>query len=115
MYLETGFAEAAKRVGLDRPRPLLLGNPRAQLRPLLEQRLPIYAELARITVSTDGRSPEEVADEIAAPAARPAGTRRPVTADQDRVGGEQPYEVVVGTGVLGELPALAGPGPARSW
>jgi shikimate kinase len=65
VYLETGFAAAAKRVGLDRARPLLLGNPRAQLKALLEQRLPIYAELAWITVGTDTRSPAEVADEIA--------------------------------------------------
>jgi shikimate kinase len=65
VYLETGFAAAAKRVGMDRARPLLLGNPRAQLKALLEQRLPIYQGLARITVGTDSRSAAEVADEIA--------------------------------------------------
>jgi shikimate kinase len=65
VYLETGFAAAAKRVGMDRARPLLLGNPRAQLKVLLEQRLPIYQGLARITVGTDSRSAAEVADEIA--------------------------------------------------
>lgn len=64
VYLETGFAAAAKRVGLDRPRPLLLGNPRAQLRALLEQRLPVYQGLAWLTVSTDGRAPDEIAAEI---------------------------------------------------
>ena len=66
VYLETGFAEAAKRVGLDKPRPLLLGNPRAQLRALLEQRLPVYQQLAWITVSTNDRPPEEIAADIAA-------------------------------------------------
>ena len=66
VYLQTGFAEAARRVGLDVPRPLLLGNPRAQLRALLEQRLPVYQQLAWITVVTDGRAPQEIADEIAA-------------------------------------------------
>jgi shikimate kinase len=65
VYLETGFAAATKRVGLDKARPLLLGNPRAQLKALLDQRLPIYAELAWITVRTDSISPAEVADEIA--------------------------------------------------
>ena len=65
VYLETGFAELAKRVGMDRARPLLAGNPRAQLKSLLEQRLPVYQRLAAVTVSTDGRTPEEVADEIA--------------------------------------------------
>ena len=66
VYLETGFAAAAKRVGLDVPRPLLLGNPRAQLKALLEQRLPIYRQLAWITVATDSRDPQDIADEIAA-------------------------------------------------
>jgi shikimate kinase len=66
VYLATGFAEAAKRVGMDRPRPLLIGNPRARLKELLEQRLPIYEELARITVTTDGRAPSDIAAELAA-------------------------------------------------
>ncbi len=66
VYLETGFAELAKRVGLDRARPLLIGtNPRAQLKALLEQRLPVYDRLAWLTVSTDGRDPDEIAAEIA--------------------------------------------------
>ena len=66
VYLATGFAAAAKRVGMDRPRPLLVGNPRALLKSLLEQRLPVYEKLAWITVSTDERAPEEIAAEIAA-------------------------------------------------
>lgn len=67
VYLQTGFTELAKRVGLDKPRPLLIGiNPRAQLRALLEQRQPVYAGLARITVTTDGREPAEIAAEVAA-------------------------------------------------
>jgi shikimate kinase len=66
VYLETGFTDLAKRVGLDRPRPLLIGiNPRAQLKTLLEQRQPVYAELAQVTVSTDGREPAQIAAEIA--------------------------------------------------
>jgi shikimate kinase len=66
VYLETGFAELAKRVGLDRARPLLIGtNPRAQLKSLLDQRLPVYGRLAWLTVSTDGREPEDIAAEIA--------------------------------------------------
>ena len=66
VYLQTGFAELAKRVGLDRARPLLIGtNPRAQLKSLLEQRLPVYDRLAWLTVSTDGREPADIAAEIA--------------------------------------------------
>ena len=66
VYLATGFAAAAKRVGMDTPRPLLIGNPRAKLRELLEQRLPIYEKLAQITVTTDGRAPDEIAADVAA-------------------------------------------------
>jgi shikimate kinase len=67
VYLETGFTDLAKRVGLDRPRPLLIGiNPRSQLKSLLEQRLPLYARLARHTVATSGREPAEIAAEISA-------------------------------------------------
>jgi shikimate kinase len=64
-FLDVSQAEAAKRVGLSRARPLLLGNPRAQWRALMAQRRPTYQALAQGTVVTDGRSPSEIAGEIA--------------------------------------------------
>ena len=74
VYLETGFAHLAKRVGLDRARPLLIGtNPRAQLKALLDQRLPVYDKLAWLTVSTDDREPAEIAADIAAQLAEIGG------------------------------------------
>jgi shikimate kinase len=66
VYLQTGFAAAVRRVGLDSPRPLLMVNPRARLRELLAERLPVYESLAQFTVVTDDRDPQEIADEIAA-------------------------------------------------
>jgi shikimate kinase len=66
VYLETGFPAVAKRSGLDGPRPPLPGNPRGRLRQLLEERRPLYADLAWLTVTTDDREPQQVADEIAA-------------------------------------------------
>lgn len=66
VYLKTGFAAAAHRTGLDAPRPLLIGNPRTRMRELLAERLPVYEGLAWVTVSTDDRAPQEIADEIAA-------------------------------------------------
>jgi len=66
VYLETGFAAAAHRTGLDAPRPLLIGNPRARMRQLLAERLPVYEALAWVTVATDDRGPQEIADEVAA-------------------------------------------------
>jgi len=66
IYLETGFVSAVHRTGLDAPRPLLFGNPRARMKTLLEERLPVYAGLAWITVPTDDREPQDIAGEIAA-------------------------------------------------
>jgi shikimate kinase len=66
IYLTASFPELARRVGMDRPRPLLIGtNPRAQLKALLDQRLPIYEGLAWLIVNTDGREPHDIAGEIA--------------------------------------------------
>jgi shikimate kinase len=65
VYLEAGFATVAKRIGMDRPRVVIPGNPRGQLRAMLEERRPVYAELAAITVPTDDMAPEEVAADLA--------------------------------------------------
>ncbi|KUJ64786.1 shikimate kinase [Streptomyces albus subsp. albus] len=64
VFLEMGVAEAVKRTGLDAPRPLLMVNPRQRWRELMEQRRPYYTEVARAVVSTEDRTPEEVADAI---------------------------------------------------
>ncbi|RZS89410.1 shikimate kinase [Motilibacter rhizosphaerae] len=64
VLLEVGVAEAAVRVGFNRERPLLLGNPRQQWSRLLEARLPLYLEVASVRVSTDDREPDQVVDEI---------------------------------------------------
>jgi shikimate kinase len=66
VFLSTGVPASAHRVGLNRDRPLLLGNPRAQLRALLDARLPLYEEVARVTVVTDELTPDEVADAVLA-------------------------------------------------
>lgn len=65
VYLEASFATVAKRSGLDRPRVVIPGNPRGMLRAMLDERRPIYAELADVSVSTDGMAPEEVAEDLA--------------------------------------------------
>jgi len=64
VYLEVNLSSAAKRVGMDTSRPLLLGNVRGRLKQLLDARRPLYTEVASVLVSTDGRTPDEVADEI---------------------------------------------------
>ncbi|MCW2638744.1 MAG: shikimate kinase [Dactylosporangium sp.] len=66
VYLSVELADAVHRVGLGAGRPLLALNPRATLKYLLDQRRPLYTEVATIVVSTDGRTPEEVAAEVTA-------------------------------------------------
>jgi shikimate kinase len=66
VFLDVGMAAAAKRVGLARDRPLLIENPRAQLRSLLAERRPLYEQVATATIETDSRSPAEVVDEVLA-------------------------------------------------
>jgi shikimate kinase len=65
VYLQAEFATVAKRTGMDRPRVVIPGNPRGMLRAMLEERRPVYAELATLTVSTDDMAPEEVAADLA--------------------------------------------------
>ena len=65
VYLETGLASAAQRVGLGASRPVLVDNPRARLRELLEARRGRYESVATWRVSTDDRAAAEVAEEIA--------------------------------------------------
>ncbi len=65
VFLHVGLTDAVKRVGLGVGRPLLLGNVRGRIKALLDERAPVYAEVATVTVETDDRSPEEVADEVA--------------------------------------------------
>jgi shikimate kinase len=64
VHLSVGLSEAVKRVGLGHGRPLLAVNPRATLRYLLEQRRPLYASVAALTVATDNRSPQDIVAEI---------------------------------------------------
>lgn len=64
VFLRVGLAEAVKRVGLGTGRPLLLGNVRARIKAVLDERAPVYESLADITVDTDGRTPAEIADEV---------------------------------------------------
>lgn len=66
VFLDVGLADATARVGLNRDRPLLLGSPRAQLRVMLEARRVLYDEVATVTISTDGLTPDDVADAVEA-------------------------------------------------
>ncbi|GLW94411.1 shikimate kinase [Actinokineospora globicatena] len=67
VFLNVGMAEGVRRTGLSAARPLLAGvNPRAKFKELLDQRLPIYREVATIEVATDDAEPEQIIDGLVA-------------------------------------------------
>ena len=67
-WLEVSSSVAFRRAGLSAPRPMLIGNVRANLVALLETRTPIYESLATslIDVNTLGQSQlaQQIADQL---------------------------------------------------
>ena len=76
IFLDVSLASAAPRIGFNRDRPLLVGNPRAKWQELMNIRRPIYEELADITVSSDAATPSQLAREIASRLATFGGSQR---------------------------------------
>ena len=66
IFLDISLGKAAARVGFNRDRPLLLGNPRAQWNELMSSRRPIYESLATAVVQVDDRSVNEICADILA-------------------------------------------------
>jgi shikimate kinase len=64
VFLDVSLASASPRVGFNRDRPLLVGNPRAKWQELMNARRPIYEGLATFTVSTDELTPSQVSQKI---------------------------------------------------
>jgi shikimate kinase len=64
VFLDVSLSVAAPRVGFNRDRPLLLGNPRAQWQSLYEVRRPIYEKLATKVIKVDSMSIEEIVNAI---------------------------------------------------
>jgi shikimate kinase len=64
VFLDVTLSAAAPRVGFNRDRPLLLGNPRAQWQELMNVRRPVYESLAQHQVLTDKLTPTQAATAI---------------------------------------------------
>jgi shikimate kinase len=60
VFLDISLSAAAPRVGFNRDRPLLLGNPRAQWQSLNEIRRPIYEKLATMSIKVDDMSVDQI-------------------------------------------------------
>ncbi|MEV7702876.1 MULTISPECIES: 3-dehydroquinate synthase [Streptomyces] len=123
VYLSMDVDEAVRRVGLNTARPLLAVNPRRQWRELMDARRHLYEDVAGVTVATDEHTPEEVAQAVLDATGLPERTAAAVPAGQENhtmteqgttriqiagTAGTDPYEVLVGRQLLGELPNLIG-------
>jgi len=65
IYLQASVDQLLERTSRDRRRPLLYtDDPRARLLELLQQREPLYEEIADLIVNTDRRGVRQVVDEI---------------------------------------------------
>lgn len=63
-WLEVSSSVAFRRAGLSAPRPLLVGNVRANLVSLLETRTPIYESLATYRIDANTLDPQQLAEQI---------------------------------------------------
>ena len=64
VWLEVDLATATQRVGMNSARPLLMGNVRGTMITMLNERTPLYEEVATITVDTSGRSLKAVVSDV---------------------------------------------------
>lgn len=64
VWLKVDLSHATQRVGMNSARPLLLGNVRGTMLAMLEQRTPLYAEVASDVVDTSGRGVKDVVAEV---------------------------------------------------
>jgi shikimate kinase len=64
IFLDVSLATAAPRVGFNRDRPLLLGNPRAQWQALSDIRRPIYEDLATHSIKVDDMTVDQITAKI---------------------------------------------------
>ena len=64
VWLQVDLSHATSRVGMNSARPLLLGNVRGTMLAMLEQRTPLYAEVASDIVDTNGRGIKDVVAQV---------------------------------------------------
>ncbi|MQB00322.1 MAG: 3-dehydroquinate synthase [Actinobacteria bacterium] len=108
VHLDVSFAEAMRRARSDAiARPMLsAADPKA----LMAERDVLYKRVARHTVPTDGRSPEEVTSSVVALV---GGTRSGRAGAEQVVVplGDRSYEIYVGDGIVATAASLVEPSP----
>jgi shikimate kinase len=66
IYFDISLASVAPRIGFNRDRPLLLSNPRGQWETLMQERRPIYEAIADKVIDVNGKSEDDIVNEISA-------------------------------------------------
>lgn len=66
VWLEVDLGNATKRVGMNSARPLLMGNVRGTMTTMLNERTPLYEEVATVIIDTSGRPLKDVVDDVVA-------------------------------------------------
>lgn len=94
-FLSVELTAAVSRVGLGVGRPLLAINPRATMKALLEDRRPLYSEVADVTVATDDLTPPQVVAALSDWLGEPSVIT---------VYGDPSYDVVIGADATIALP-----------
>lgn len=105
VHLDISFEEAMRRVGGDADRPLLAGDPGA----LHARRRPLYQEVAHRTVSTEDKTPLDVAAELHGLLGGETPPSRVSVTPPSRVSVALPgrdYDVVVGINLISRVKEL---------
>ena len=66
VWLEVDLGTATQRVGMNSARPLLMGNVRGTMTTMLNERTPLYQEVATVTVDTSERPLKDVVSDVVA-------------------------------------------------
>ncbi|KRE57775.1 shikimate kinase [Phycicoccus sp. Soil748] len=77
VFLDVGIADAARRIGFEGNRPLLMVNPRASWTKMMNERRATYEKLATVRVDTAGRKPADIVQEIVAALGHATDERTP--------------------------------------
>lgn len=64
VFLDVTLRDAAARIGFLPDPSGVIGNPRGHLAKQLDERRPVYAGLADYALTTDGRTPDEIASAV---------------------------------------------------
>jgi len=64
VFLDVAIADASRRIGFDKSRPLLAVNPRASWVTMMNHRRPTYERVASVRVDTAGKTPDAIVDEL---------------------------------------------------